>query len=150
MKKIVTVFALSLGLGLSGQAMAQLAAFTGSEGVEPGDCALLAESVTLNASSKVHGGWACNEATNVITVGFCHEGGSRSELVCRVVGQDNSTTPPTAIYNNGGCNDGNVGQTLTGVVDYQGFVATSSGGGVGGMLLNGRCTAATIGAISVE
>lgn len=147
MNKLLKTLLVVSGFALSGSAMAQMTAFTGSANVTggaAGQCPLLSETVTLNTSNKVHGAYECDEANSVIVISACHEGGSRQALVCTVVGSDDSTDPPTPIYNNTGCNDTNVGQVLEGQIDYRAFVATTSGGSVAPVLLGGRCDAATI------
>ena len=144
MTKLIKCLLIASGVALSGSAAAQMVAFQGNQNVDNAACALLAESVTLNTSNKVHGAYECDEASSTIVVAACHEGGFRQQLTCTVVGNDNSTDPPTPIYNNSGCNAGNVGEVLPGVVDYRAFVATTSGGSVGAVNLGDRCGAGTI------
>ena len=145
MKKIILGVVTMIGLGIASTAMAAPEAFSGSATVTHGtggDCTLLAETVTLNASAKVQAAWQCDEITGVIKIASCHEGGSRSPVVCAEV-MDDSTPPEVIGYNADGCNASNVGETST-VPDYKAFAATNRGGTVSGRQLGGRCTDATL------
>lgn len=110
------------------------------------DCVVLGEQVRLNLSRGVLGAFQCTEATNSIDVAACHEAGSRTnQLACVVAGQDANGQP---VYNDPGCNAGNVGTTITlAQPRYRGFAASTTGGSVNARQLASNCTATNVEAI---
>ncbi|MDH0121435.1 MAG: hypothetical protein FH750_08485 [Pseudomonas stutzeri] len=102
-----------------------------------GACSLLAENVTLNLSARVWGVYNCDEATSVIRVAACHEGGSRK---ARTVNCAEDTANP-GTYLPQGCTATTPTIEIT---DYAGYVAGSNGGSVAVNDLGGRCEASTV------
>lgn len=105
-----------------------------------GNCVLLSEDVKINLSSNVAGAVNCNEATNTITIGTCHNAGSRlASLKCAVIGEDKDKAP---IYNDDNCTAEMVtkGESIDGTPDFRGFFAQTSGGSVAPAFLGGSCT----------
>ena len=162
MKKIIQAVALTLGVGVSGFAMA-VTPITFSNGnhtvtTDDTDCPMLESSVTLGASSNVHGGYGCDETLNIIKVAACHEGGSRAKGVqCAYLpGVDGVFGPNPApdgpnddILNSSGCTDQMViDSEYSTIPNYTAFVASSSGGSMLGAELEGRCADASLGAIT--
>ncbi|QTF57842.1 hypothetical protein [Stutzerimonas frequens] len=140
-KHLIAVFVaagFSMSSGLVSAAAAT--AFQGNEevtGGTGGECALLAENVTLGASANVHGAYACDEATNLVQVAACHEGGSRSQgAACIDLDAD---TPDAQLP--AGCSE--LGGFST-IPDYKAFFTSSKGGVMQEYSLGGRCSATTI------
>ncbi len=140
MKKLAIAALVSLGLGASFSASAAGTAVpTDGSKITNADCSLLSDSVKVNLSSNVKGAYSCNDATNTIKVGTCHDAGSRTDtLTCKVIGTDDSVDPPVDSYNHASCTAAD--EVITGVTDYKGFFASSSGGSVGDAFLGGACT----------
>lgn len=140
----INVLATAFVIGLSFSTIASAVEFTSGQSIDTTACPLLANSVTLNLSNRVNGGYECDEATSTITVAACHEGGSRrAEITCAVETPAEGTTPAT--YNHTSCNDTNVGQTITlAAPSYSGFLASSRGGSVVQKNLAANCTAAAL------
>lgn len=136
MKKIIMSLLATVGLMTATTAMAGTAVVSG-ETIQPDDtgCVLLGDVVRLNLSNSVHGAYNCDELTNTIQIGACHEAGSRAETTvgCEVI--DSSTDPVT--YNDSSC--GSSGDSFS-FIDYRGYFATSSGGSVAPGQLGGNCT----------
>lgn len=116
------------------------------------DCSLLGSAVTINLSARVSGAYACNEAANAVTVATCHASGSRSAKTLTCVNyKDASDTAAPDDWNDPSCATGGIvvngepTNTYAGV-GYTGYKAVSSGGGVGGINLQGDCNANSIGA----
>jgi len=102
-----------------------------------GACTLLADNVTLNLSARVWGAYNCDDATSVIRVAACHEGGSRKARTVNCA--EDAANPGTFLPQ--GC----TAQTATiEISDYAGYVAGSNGGSVAVNDLGGRCTGGTI------
>lgn len=107
-----------------------------------GDCELLSEDVKINLSSNVSGALNCDVATNTITIGTCHNAGSRlASLKCAQIGTNPTTSDP--IYNDDACTAAMVaaGESIDGTPDFRGFFAQTSGGSVAPAFLGGSCTA---------
>ncbi|AZL50089.1 hypothetical protein [Stutzerimonas stutzeri] len=104
-----------------------------------GNCALLAETVRLGVSSKVHGAYDCNEETNLVRVAACHEGGSRQTGVACNFLLDDDGNPTDQLP--AGCSA--QGGTST-IPDYKAFFTSSRGGVMQEQQLGGRCNANTI------
>ncbi len=83
MNKYLIIIAAGLaGLGLSMNASA--AAIGNNQAgvtttIGTGACSLLSESVDINLSSNVAGGYDCNTTYNVIGVGACHPNGRKPD-----------------------------------------------------------------------
>lgn len=143
MKKIAYALMFA-GLGMSSSVFAEPIAIPADGKItsgSAGDCVLLAEPVTLNLSSNVAGALNCDEATNTVTIGTCHNAGSRlSSLKCAVIGQNDDETP---IFNDDECTSEMVtaGESIEGTPDFRGFFAQTSGGSVAPSFLGGSCTA---------
>lgn len=101
------------------------------------DCELLSEIVTLGVSTKVHGAYFCDEATNLVQVAACHEGGSRKGVSCT-----DTDTVTAGDQLPAGCTvaDGSTSATPS----YKSFFASSAGGVMAEIPLDGRCSATTI------
>ncbi|MNF50702.1 hypothetical protein D3C84_320040 [compost metagenome] len=141
MKKNILAALFFAGMGASVVASAaNQAADAGFEGqgiVSSTECALLADTVTLNLSKNVVGAYSCDEATSVIVVAACHKGGSRSEkqVACTTDPNDNTKFLPA------GCT------AATGTVpvtDYVGYSAGSNGGSIATSELGGACATGTV------
>lgn len=127
-----TVFAEALAIPDTGEVKAGAA----------GDCKLLSEDVKINLSSNVSGALNCDVATNTITIGTCHNAGSRlASLKCAQIGTDPNSNAP--IFNDDGCTSAMVaaGESIEGTPDFRGFFAQTSGGSVAPAFLGGTCTA---------
>lgn len=141
MKKNVLAFVAAIGLSATFAASAaNQAANTGFQGqgvVSSTECALLADQVTMNFSKNVWAAYACDEATSVIQVAACHQGGSRvpKEVPCTVDPNDNTKFLPA------GCANATSKVTIS---DYSGFVAGSNGGSVGQDVLGGACGSSSV------
>lgn len=146
MKKIA--FALiAAGLSLSSSVFAAGTSIPSNGLVSPSggeaNCELLSERVKVNLSANVSGAFNCNVATNTITVGTCHNAGSRNpSVVCTKIGEDEDENP---IYNVDSCTAETVGQVVeSSGPDFRGFFAQTSGGSVGAAFLAGSCTDTTL------
>jgi hypothetical protein len=143
MKKI-TYALMVVGLGLSPALFAAPIAVPSGGAVTggtTGDCPLLSENVKLNLSASVVGAFNCNVATNTITVGTCHNAGSRNaSITCAQIGSNEDGSP---IFNNDECDADAVADStvITGSPDFRGFFAQTSGGSVAPSFLNGNCSA---------
>lgn len=147
-KQIIASFS-ALGLCFAtGVAFAAPTAFQDNVTVTSGvgnNCAMLSRDVVLGVSAKVHGAYDCDEVLNLVKVAACHEGGSRSGVVC------SNLTPPTVDEPNraasyaAGCNAGLAATASTSPVpSYKAFFTSSAGGVMNEQPLDGRCNAATI------
>jgi len=81
MKKIILVVIATLSLGLSANVFAAAVSFgAGSSVVQAGNgagqCAILSQDATLNASKDVTAAWGCTAASNLAFGAACHSGGS--------------------------------------------------------------------------
>lgn len=145
MKKITLAVIIFSALGLHTSAFAAPAAITGAKitGGDTGICKVLGEDVQINLSKGISGAYDCIEASNAIKVGACHASGFRTgTLVCAAVGVDNDGAPT---YNDPGCNENNVTETITlAAPRYRGYRASTTGGSVGAQLLTGSCTTTTV------
>lgn len=115
--------------------------------ITTGVCSLIGSNITLNLSNNVVGAYECDQLATTVSVSACHTSGSRQPLVVQCV-QTGATTdvPPVPIYNNASCPDGD-GSAQDGqftIADFRGYVASSSGGGVGAQELGGACSAASV------
>lgn len=143
MKK--NIIAAALFIGFSTSAMIATAAPTAFQGnVEvthgtTGNCPLLAETVRLGVSAKVHGAYDCSEANNLVKVAACHEGGSRQAGVACNYLLDANGDPTTELP--AGCTA--PGGTST-IPDYKAFFTSSRGGVMQEQQLGNRCNASTI------
>lgn len=112
---------------------------TGFSGAE---CALVADNVRLGVSANVVGGFACDEANNLVQVAACHSGGSRSSGVLCSSDADLNTAavdlPP-------GCTDTTGSSTQP---SFRAFTLASSGGVMSEAALSGRCTTTTLSGIT--
>lgn len=147
MKKIIFAVALAMGASVTGSAFAatvfgESARTDEVTGTSTGECPLLAETVILGVSSNVIGGWACDEAQNVIQVAACHKGGSRDIGVA--CSSDGDPSTPDTIELPAGCatTDGN-----SDIPSFQAFTASSAGGVMSGVKLDQRCTEAQLAGI---
>lgn len=138
--KFFALFA-AIGLGTSFAASAaNQVANTGFQGqgiVSSAECALLADQVTMNFSKNVWAAYACDEATSVIQVAACHQGGSRvpKEVTCSADPKNSTKFIPA------GCKDATSKITIS---DYSGFTAGSNGGSVGQNVLGGACSDSSV------
>ncbi|WP_153020711.1 hypothetical protein [Pseudomonas sp. BMS12] len=150
MKKQVIATCVALGLGvMSGAAFAAVTTFTGNEqvtGTNAGVCPLLSRDITLGVSSRVHGGFECDEAENLIKVAACHEGGSRTGVLCQAIPVlDDTGTATGEVTFAAGCD-----QTLADagaqspIPSYKAFFTSSAGGVMTEQALDGRCSDSTL------
>lgn len=110
--------------------------------ITPALCGVLGEDVTLNLSKNNMGDYSCDEPNNIIRVGACNTGGSRTPLTVQcAITSASGVTPVT--YNGAGCAGTSTTDTFI-VSNYRGYVANSSGGAVAVVDLGGSCTEATI------
>lgn len=132
----------AVGFGLfASAANAAPTAFQENVNLTNNECALLADNVRLGVSSNVHGAYNCDEASNLVQVAACHEGGSRSGVTCTaIIDPDNPTAPPTYPA---GCTADNVGQQSS-VPSYRSFFISSAGGVMTEFPIDGRCDETTI------
>jgi len=152
MKKQILAVALS-SLFISGAAFATDLPTGGV--ITPALCATVGEDVTINTSAGVIGGYSCNTVGNAAAVSTCHTSGSRKTQVytCTTVDSGPDGTAGTAddIYNSTTCptGDGSTGSTgeFTITADYKGYVASTTGGGVGGQALLGVCDSSKVNAL---
>lgn len=139
MKKIA--FALiAAGIGFSSSVFAAGTAVPADGVITPtggtANCELLSERVKVNLSSNVVAAYNCDEANNTITVGTCHNAGSRNpSLTCAQIGTDTDGKP---IWNDNACTE--TGKVIEGSPDFRGFFAQTSGGSVGAVFLGGACS----------
>jgi hypothetical protein len=137
MNKQIFAAVLAVGLSVSAGMASAATAFQSNVEVETTDCTLLAETITLGVSAKVHGAYACNETTNLVEVGACHEGGSRAQgAACQ---DTDANTPGDQLP--AGCDA--VGGFST-IPDYKMFFTSSRGGVMQEFALGGRCSASTV------
>ncbi len=136
---VAAIVAVGFGL-IASSASAAPTAFTANQKVTKNECALLAESVTLGVSSKVHGGYNCDEALNLVQVGACHEGGSRAGVTCVAIVDPQDATKVTYPA---GCSAATVGEQSS-VPSYKSFFTSSAGGVMVEYPMDGRCSDATI------
>ena len=149
MKKIIIATAAILGAGISGAALADAGPFQGNNTVTVTDCTMLSGSVTLGVSSNVHGHYICDEQYNVVKVGACHEGGSRTAAVCAwLPGLDGTVGTSDDVLNYSTCTVSLVGTIPpTQDPDYNAYVVGSGGGSIAGVALGGRCNETTLPAV---
>lgn len=145
-KYIAYVAVAALGSMLSGAAFSATVwgETTQSEEVTggvAGDCPLLSDTVMLGVSANAVGGYACDEATNLIQVAACHTGGSRQQGVACV--DTDPLTPGDQLPD--GC--AAVGGNST-IPSFKAFFASSMGGVMAEIALDQRCTEAQLGAVS--
>lgn len=133
----VAVVGFSAAFSVSAANQAPNTGFQGQGIVSSAECKLLADQVTMNFSKNVWAAYACDEATSVIQVAACHQGGSRvpKEVACTVDPNDNTKFLPA------GCKDANSKITIS---DYSGFLAGSNGGSVAQEVLGGACSSSTV------
>lgn len=154
MKKIIYTAAFAMGLAVSGTVLAadNDAPFTGNVKITADDagCPMLAGAVTLGVSNSVHGNWVCDEQYNVVKVGACHEGGSRTPAVCAwLPGVDGTVGTADDELNYATCTAELVGTIPDGQEpDYNAYVIGSGGGSVAGVALGGRCDNASLGGLA--
>ena len=146
MNKFAKAAAVVMGVGVSAAAMAAPSAFTVTTtvtGQTTGACPLLIEDTKLAVSTNVVGAWQCDEATAVIKVAACHQGGSRNTGVACSTDDDDSTTAWDAP---GGCttNTGN-----SSIPSFIAFGASSEGGTMGEYAMDQRCVTGQITGISL-
>ena len=139
MKKNLLALLVAVSFGSAGAVVAAPAAFQGNNDVDSTECTLLAETVTLGVSANVHGAFNCDETENLVQVGACHEGGSRSQGAACVDLDPNDGDPNGPLP--AGC-DG-IGGFST-IPDYKAFFTSSEGGVMSEYPLGGRCGAGTI------
>ncbi|WP_125919676.1 hypothetical protein [Stutzerimonas stutzeri] len=134
---LVTVIGLSATFTAGAANQAANKGFQGQGIVSSTECALLADQVTMNFSKNVWAAYACDEATSVIQVAACHQGGSRvpKEVTCTADPKDPAKFVPST------CKE--VGEKVT-ISDYSGFIAGSNGGSVGQDVLGGACSDSTV------
>lgn len=100
------------------------------------DCPLIGSDIRINLSANVVGAYECDEAATTVVVAACHTSGSRASKTLTCV--NSAATGQPAEWNNAACATAGV-TTFTGV-GFTGYRASSAGGGVGGVDLNGACT----------
>jgi len=143
MKKIACAL-FFVGVGVSASAFAEPMAVPADGAVTAGaggNCVLLSENIRLNLSSNVVGAFNCDEATNTISIGTCHNAGSRnSSLTCAQIGVDSATG--NGIFNHPDCDAAAVaaGTVIEGAPDFRGFFSQTSGGSVAPSFLGGSCS----------
>jgi hypothetical protein len=158
MKKIIYAVAIVMGAGLSSVASAATTPTVFASGnytvtTDDADCPMLTDQVVIGVSSKVHGGYSCNETSAVIKVAACHEGGSRNTgVACAWVDLNDPVTPLDATddtLNSAGCTAQMVtdGDNST-IPNYNSFSLTSNGGSITAIELEGRCDDASLTAIT--
>ena len=145
MRKTIYSLLAAVGLMTSASAMAAGTAVQTGVAITNADCSLLAENVVLNLSAAVNGAYQCDTILNSIRVGTCHSAGSRKATAIDCAQIDTAADGVTPIYNDASC-DGTANQTFD-IADFRGYVASSTGGGVGTVDLGGNCTAAAIGGV---
>lgn len=114
--------------------------------IETADCATIGNAVTINTSSGVSGAYVCNAAGNAAAIATCHASGSRQARVFTCVssdaGDDGISGNEDDTWNSDTCPAGD-GSTATAgeftIIDFRGFVASTTGGGVGATALGGAC-----------
>ena len=144
---LIVAFALAVGASLSGTASAAPVVFSGEGYALPtggsapsgftgtsGACDLIGSNVKMSTSDKVWGGFACNDATNVMQVAACHQGGSREALSCATY---DATANVIA-----GCSS--TAGVSTSAPDFKAFSITSDGGTAAEVALNGKCDSAKL------
>ena len=157
MKKILLTVALTMAASLAATAANAAGAtgtptaFTGNKTVTNADddCPLLANStVVLGASASVNAAYSCNAQTNIIKVGACHEGGSRTAKDgCAITNPDAMAADSTvaAEYNYNSCTSDMIGKVPTDVPpDFKAYGIGSSGGTIAAYQLGGKCTTTSI------
>lgn len=134
---LVTVIGLSATFTAGAANQAANTGFQGQGVVSSTECALLADQVTMNFSKNVWAAYACDEATSVIQVAACHQGGSRvpKEVQCTQDPTDATKFLPA------GCKDASSKVTIS---DYSGFLAGSNGGSVAQEVLGGACGSSSV------
>lgn len=141
-KNLLALFAAAT-VAFASSVMAAPTAITGAA-IDDVACPVLGEEVRLNLSKGVNGAYDCFEETNSINVGACHTSGSRgTTLTCAQIGFETDGITPK--YNDGQCDDTNVGENVT-VTEpsYRGFRAATTGGSVGAQSLTGNCDTDTV------
>lgn len=103
------------------------------------ECALLADEVKLGTSANTIAGVACNEMTNLVQVAVCHSGGSRTSGVACSTDMDPNTSGQQLPE---GCTDTSGNSTTP---SFKAFSLVSSGGTMGEVALNARCTETQLG-----
>lgn len=141
----IKISALFAALGLVCAFSASAAPISSNTPITPALCAVLADNVTLNLSTRVKGAYECDEVTNSIKVATCHESGSRKARTGICAGTPNPTDPDVTDWNFPGCST--AGQEVVLGPDYKGFYAITTGGAVVDKQLGGNCTDATVGAL---
>lgn len=141
----IKVSALFAALGLAFAFNASAAPINSNTPITPALCAVLADNVTLNLSTRVKGAYTCNEVTNSIKIATCHESGSRKARTGICAGTPNEDDPDVTDWNYQGCNT--AGQEVVLGPDYKGFYAITTGGAVLDKQLGGNCTDATVGVL---
>ncbi|WP_137010758.1 hypothetical protein [Ectopseudomonas oleovorans] len=139
-KNLLALFAAS-AVVFASSAMAAPTAISSGTDITTTQCAILGETVRLNLSKGVHGGYNCDETRNAINVGACHETGSRSSsLTCAQIGVAADGTTP--VFNDPGCAGQPAGHVITVTnPSYRGYRASSTGGSVGAQSLSANCAA---------
>ncbi|MBF6617247.1 MAG: hypothetical protein ITG07_11060 [Candidimonas sp.] len=139
-KQLIAAF-MAVGFSMSAgiASAAEATAFKGNQQVTKSECALLADPVTLGVSANVHGAYACDEATNLVQVGACHEGGSRAAGVSCSTDADPSTPDVTELPQ--GCTDTTGNSTIP---SYKAFFISSNGGVMSEFPLGNRCSESTV------
>ena len=143
MKKNLIAVLVAAALGAAATvSVAAPAAFQGNQEIthgSGGNCPLLAETVRLGVSSKVHGAYDCSEENNLVKVAACHEGGSRQVgVACNFILDENGD--PTEELP-AGCAE--QGGTST-IPDYKAFFTSSRGGVMQEQQLGTRCNSTSI------
>ncbi|MBP8286234.1 MAG: hypothetical protein KAX57_05280 [Rhodoferax sp.] len=149
------VAAVSFGLSV-GAVNAAPAAFTGNVQLQPlggagNVCAMLADAVNIGVSNSVVGAWDCNETLNLVQVGTCHSGGSRSTgPACGLGAAATAALAPELQQEDvPGCTYGQpVAQVNSTIPSFRAFYTSSAGGVMQEAPLGARCEAGTLTGIS--
>ena len=142
-------FALSVGVV---NAAPPSAGFTGNASITTALCPLLADAVNVGVSAKVVGAYSCDETLNLVQVGTCHEGGSRSTGPACGLGAAATAALPVAQQQQDvpGCSYGQTPAQLNSTIpSFKAFYTSSAGGVMQEAPLGTRCASASLVGISL-
>jgi hypothetical protein len=111
---------------------------------------MLSEAINVGVSNSVVGAWSCEETLNLVEVGACHSGGSRSTGPACGAGAAATASLPLEEQqpNVPGCTYGQTPPQLNSTIpDFRAFYTSSNGGVMQESGLGTRCTEAALSAI---
>lgn len=150
MKKQIIATCVALGMSVAaGVAFSAPTAFVNNvqvTGGVGGDCPLLSRNITLGVSARVTGAYDCDEATNMVKVAACHEGGSRSGVTCAAIPvlDDEGIATGEVTYPAGCTAEMAAAGTQSPTPSYKSFFTSSAGGVMVEYPLDGRCSDSTL------